>query len=372
VAALLNGMLQRGISARNQAPLVAVFDYLGAEVSSEIEHAGLTTTVRGLSKDCAAFLHLLAEMLQSPSIEASEFEKVRDEVLGRLRELEGEAGWAAQQALRQRFHPTGQTSQSMSLGSAGNVESLSLADVRDFYQRCFRPQQLIVSIAGDVPPEEALTAAENAFGTWKGEAGTAAPFPMRTMSSQRTAGAFEFKAKQSALVLAGLASLSAVQPDYHPFLILNQILVGAPGGGRLGDRVLAGDAALYGIQGEVTGGAAEQLFSVRVLAAPPEIERAVALIREELGRIRELGVTEEEIQRAKRSLIQAWTARMGSNDEVARVLQQVEVQGLGLDYLEKYPSLIEGVSRESLLDCARTRFDFDRAAIVVMSPGAAK
>jgi zinc protease len=372
VAALLNGMLQRGISAKNQAHLAAVFDFLGAEVSSEIDDAGLTTTVRGLSKDCAAFLQLLAEMLQSPPIESSEFEKVRDEVLGRLRELEGESGWAAERALRQRFYSMGRTSQSMAPDSVGSLENLRLEDVRDFYQRCFQPQQLILSVAGDIPPEEVLIAAENAFGTWKGEASAATPFPTRTMSSQRTTGSFEFKTKQSALVLAGLASLSAVQPDYHPFLILNQILVGAPGGGRLGDRVLAGDAAIYGIQGEIAGGAAAQLFSVRVMAAPSEIERAVALMREEFGRIRDLGVTEEEIRRAKRSLIHAWTVQMGSNEDVARMLQHIESQGLGLDYLEKYPSLIEGVSRESLLDCARTRFEFDRAAIVVMSPGAAK
>jgi len=43
---------------------------------------------------------------------------------------------------------------------------------------------------------------------------------------------------------------------------------------------------------------------------------------------------------------------------------------LGPDYLEKYPTLIVGVSRESLLDCARTRFDFDRATVVVKAPPA--
>ena len=83
------------------------------------------------------------------------------------------------------------------------------------------------------------------------------------------------------------------------------------------------------------------------------------MIREECGRIKDLGVTEEEIKRAKRSLIHAWTVRMGNHDEIARVLQHMEAQGLGPDYLEKYPRLIEGVSRESLLDCARMRFDFE-------------
>jgi zinc protease len=106
------------------------------------------------------------------------------------------------------------------------------------------------------------------------------------------------------------------------------------------------------------------------MADASEVERAISLMREEFGRIKDLGVTEEEIRRAKRSLVHAWTVRLGNNDEVARVLQHMEAHGLGPDYLGKYPTLIEGVSRESLLDCARTRFDFEKAAVVVMAPAA--
>ena len=84
VATLLNEMLLRGMSAKNQAPLAVVFDYLGAEVSSEISDGIATITVRGLSKDCAAFLQLLAEMLQSPSFAPAEFDKVREGLLGEI------------------------------------------------------------------------------------------------------------------------------------------------------------------------------------------------------------------------------------------------------------------------------------------------
>jgi zinc protease len=370
VAALVSGLLRRGLSGKSQASLASVFDFLGAEVSSELDDEISTTIVRGLSKDCGTFLQLLAEMLQSHSFGQPEFDKARDESLGRLRELEEEADWGAEQALRQRLYTAGHSSQNTALGTVGSVEHLRLADARDFYQRYYRPQQLIVSIAGDILPEATLTAGENAFGSWKGEASAVPPSATRMMPSQKTAEAFESKTKRSVLVLAGLASPSAVQPDYYPFLILNQILAGAPAGGRLGDRVLAGDAAIYGIQEETIGGTSEPLFSVRVMAEASEVERAITLMREEFGRIKGLGVTEEEIRRAKRSLIHAWTVRMGNHDDLARMLQQLEAHGLSPDYLEKYPTLIEGVSRENLLDCARTRFDFDRAAIVVVTPAA--
>jgi len=224
VAALVSRLLRRGMSGKRQASLASVFDFLGAEVSSEVDDAISTTIVRGLSKDCVTFLQLLAELLQSRSFAQPDFDKVRDESLGRLRELEGEAGWAAEQVLRQRLYPAGHPLQTMALGAAGSVEQLRLADARDFYQRYYRPQHLIVSIAGDISPEEALTAGENAFGSWKGEASPASISATRMMPSQKTVASVA-KTRRGALVLAGHASPSAVQSDYYPFLILNQILV---------------------------------------------------------------------------------------------------------------------------------------------------
>jgi predicted Zn-dependent peptidase len=324
--------------------------------------------VRGLSKDCAAFLQLLGEMLQSPSFAPADFDKAREGLLGKLRELEGDTNWAAEQALRQRFYSAGHPSGKRTLGT---VEFLRLADVRDAYQRYYRPQHLIVSIAGDIPPDEAFAAAENAFGAWKRETVSASSSPTRMIGSQKPERAFELNTKRTTLVLAGLASLSSDQPDYYPFLILNQILVGAPGGGRLGDRVLTADSAIFGVQGLATEGTRERLFAVRAMADPSDVEKVTALLREEIGKISKLEFTDEEIRRAKRSLIHAWGVRMGNNEEVARMLQHIEAEGLGPDYLEKYPALIEGISRGSLTDCARTRFDFAQAAVVVAGPGIA-
>ena len=47
-----------------------------------------------LAKIVATFLQLLAEMLQSHSFSQPDFDKVRDESLGRLRELEEETDWS--------------------------------------------------------------------------------------------------------------------------------------------------------------------------------------------------------------------------------------------------------------------------------------
>lgn len=367
VAGLVSELLWRRVSGKRQVPLAAVFDFLGADVARNAGHSAMTTIVRGLSKDCATYLELLAEMVDLPELETEDFDKLRNEWLGRFRLLERNPDWAAEQALRQHLGAARDPSQGAVQGSSAIVEQTSLGDVRSFYRRYYRPERLVVTIVGDLPPEEMLAAGEKVFSGWK----TGPLASERTLAaSQRTTWPSELETRQGALVVAGIASLPVGHQDYHPLLILTQILSGGPGGGKLGDRVLASDAAIYDIRADVRGGAQQQLFSVRAAASASEVEKVLALMREEFARLKEGRFTPEEVKRVKRGLIHAWAVKMGNNDGLGEMLQDIEAQGLGIEYLEKYPSLIEAVSTDSLLDCARTRFDFDEAAVVVLKTAA--
>ncbi|MCI0625384.1 MAG: insulinase family protein [Acidobacteria bacterium] len=370
IAAFVSAMLKRGTSVKSNAPLGAVFDFLGAEVSTDTDYLVSTTTVRGLSKDTSTFLQLLGEMFQSPSFTPSDFDQVRAEQLGRLREQEEDPVWVAEQALRQRVYPLGNPLRRMAPGAAESVENLKLADVKDFYRHYYRPEHLVVSIAGDVQPEQVLAVGESAFGGWKEEAMPGSFSAPRTTPGlgvgQRQVAV---KGKRNAQVLAGIAGVSTPHPDYYPLLILNQILGGIPWGGRLGDRMPPRDASIHFIQSQFQGDMTGGLFSVSASADPAGVDKVIALIREEMDRMRDPSVTEAEVRSAKRSLINAWAVQLGSNEGIAHELLRMELHGLGEDYLQKYPSFIEAVSMESLLDCARTRFVFDQAAVVVAGPG---
>jgi zinc protease len=306
-------------------------------------------------------------MVDLPDLGAADFDKLRNEWLGRFRLLERDPDWAAELALRQRFGAIRDPSHGTVQEGSEIVEQAGLDDVRSFYRRYYRPERLVVTVVGDVSPEEMVAAGEKALSGWEsGPAASERALP----ASQRTSRPSESETKQGALVVAGIASLPPAHQDYHPLLILTQILCGVPGGGRLGDRVLAGDAAIYDIRADVRGGARERLFSVRAAASASEVEKVLALMRAEFARLREGGVTPEEVTRAKRGLIHAWAIKMGNNEHLGEMLQDIEAQGLGIEYLERYPSLIEAVSTDSLLDCARTRFEFDETVVVVLKPAA--
>ena len=77
----------------------------------------------------------------------------------------------------------------------------------------------------------------------------------------------------------------------------------------------------------------------------------------------------QEAASAKRSLIHAWSVQLDGNESIAQQMALMELYELGEDYFQRYPELIEGVTMESLLDCARTRFAFEQGALIIAGPG---
>ena len=94
---------------------------------------------------------------------------------------------------------------------------------------------------------------------------------------------------------------------------------------------------------------------------------AIRVAVEEIRRIREQGVSQEELQSAKDYLIGSFPLRLDTNRRVANFLSQVEFFGLGLDYPERYPDIIRRISREDVLRVARRYLQPEKLIVVVVA-----
>ena len=108
-------------------------------------------------------------------------------------------------------------------------------------------------------------------------------------------------------------------------------------------------------------------FQVAMQTKNESAGEALRVAVAEIRRIREQGVTEEELQSAKDYLIGSFPLRLDTNQRVAGFLSQAEFFGLGLDYPERYPELIHKVSRDDALRVARRYLQPEKLIIVVVA-----
>ncbi len=138
--------------------------------------------------------------------------------------------------------------------------------------------------------------------------------------------------------------------------------------GRIGDvvREKAGLAyhASTSLSASIDGGS----WEVSAGVSPMNLQRAIDLILSELQRFIQEPVTREELQDSQANFVGRLPLSLESNAGVANALLNVERFQLGLDYYQRYPSLVQSITPEMVLETARRFWHPDRLAIVSAGP----
>jgi zinc protease len=95
-------------------------------------------------------------------------------------------------------------------------------------------------------------------------------------------------------------------------------------------------------------------------------QQAIRIATEEIRRMRQELVSDQELNDAKDYLIGSFPLRLDTDRRVASFLAQVEYYQLGLDYPERYPALIRGVTREDVARVAKKYLDPERLIVVIV------
>lgn len=101
---------------------------------------------------------------------------------------------------------------------------------------------------------------------------------------------------------------------------------------------------------------------------PRNVSRALEAIQAEIKELREHGVTQDELDEAQDFLTGFLALRLETNDGVAASLSDIEFFNLGLDYIERYPTVIRSVTREQIHAAVQKYARLENAVTVVVGP----
>ena len=109
-------------------------------------------------------------------------------------------------------------------------------------------------------------------------------------------------------------------------------------------------------------------FVVRAGVHPSNVDVAVECALEEMERIRREPVTDDELSDAKSAIVRSLPRQLENNEGMAGALHSMEQYRLGLDYLDRFPDLVGGVTVEQVLDVAARRLQPERCVVAVAGP----
>jgi len=369
LAAFAAEMLTRGTTTRTFAEINEAVESVGASLWVD---GGLHMTSFGakcLVEDLPLILEILADVLQNPSFPPIEVEKVRGEIMTGLQQRDNNTRAMADLTFRALVYPEPHPYGRSSDGYRHSIPEITRDDLLSFYQDYYRPLGMMVVLVGAIEPEKGLGMLNRAFQNWQ----PSTPRPpqnlppiQRLASVQRKSVTLAGKT-QSDLVL-GCPGLARKDPDYLAAKLANSVFGVFGMMGRLGDHVRDELGLAYYVFSRLEAGLGAGPWAVIAGVNPRNVDRAVAAILDEIRRLRETPVSDEELNDSKAYLIGSLPLQLETNEGVATAILDMELYQLGLDYLQRYEGLVRAITTEDVQRVARMYLDPESYALAIAGP----
>ncbi|WP_157609683.1 M16 family metallopeptidase [Variovorax sp. Root473] len=260
------------------------------------------------------------------------------------------------------------------VGWMSDLESMTPADARAFFQRWYVPANAVLVVVGDVDVARVRALAEKYYGSIPARA--VPERKPRTEPAQRGIRRIEFKApaEQAYVSLAfrvpQLTNVDDANSDAWALVVLSAVLDGYAGA-RLDRALTQGPARVADSAGAYAGfvGRGPQLFMLDgVPAAGKTAETVEAALRAQVARVAKEGVGEAELARVKTQWVASETYKRDSVMAQARELGSNWIQGLPLDASERIVARLQAVTAAQVQAVAARYFGDDQLTVATLRP----
>jgi zinc protease len=365
---MVSEMLLRGTETRSAPEISEVLESVGASAGFSAGYHTIGFGGKALAEDLPLLVDVLADCLENPTFPATELAKVRGEVQTTLLERAHDTRAMAGLLFRELAYPDHPYGRSL-LGYDDTVVAVDRDAVAGFHERHMSPEGMVVAVVGAVDIEAAVADLEATLGTWRTDATESVrdvPDPARIVDVRRRFHAMPEKT-QTDLVL-GVPGLRRSAPEFLAARLANTVLGVFGMYGRLGKAVRDAQGLAYYAYSSLAAGWGAGPWMAIAGVSPVKVQRAVDTILDEIRRLRDELVPQEELNDSKAYLTGSMPLRLETNEGMTGYLLDVERYDLGLDYLDRYADLMNGITAEEVQAVAREYLSPEAYALAIAGP----
>jgi len=362
---LMTRMLLQGTRTRQASQIANEIESIGGHLDTYAANNSFGLNAEVLSADLTTGLDLLADVILNPAFPPEPLERERQVQLAGIRAQRDELLQSAFARMREGlFGPQAYGLQA--IGNETSVQQLQVDHLRSLHQRLARPNNGVLAVFGDVRTEALLKAVQQRFGDWEAGApvleSLASPAPLDTCVHLR-----EARNKKQAVLVIGFRGCSVGDPRRYALELIQEACSDL--GSRLFTRIRDELGLAYYVGAQNMVGLVPGYFAFYVGTAPDQVDQVETELLAETAKLRETGLSTEELRRAKAKVIgQRKIARQDLGAHATSVGLD-ELYGLGHRYHEGEDARYEAVTAEEIVEAARTHMRADACVISILGPG---
>jgi len=358
----------RGTTTRDARTWADALDAIGAAARLDVGSHAATFSAQSLGSDLDVLLELMADAVIRPAFADPEVELVRQQTVAQIEEDARNTRAVAELAWRELVYPKGHPFRARPIGDLDVVRGASANDLREHHRRAIRPEGAVLVVAGGVEAKQVFDASAKAFTSWR----AGGPREERKIPEARVPSPVRklevVPDKTQSDVVLGWPGLPRTDPRFVAARVTNMVFAADTFASRAGHVVRDELGLAYYVFSTLGGSRGQSPWVVRMGVNPINVERAVSTTLDELRKIVDGKVAEDDLELAQDKLVGELDVARESPAGVASLLLEGEVFELGPDYAERYPRELRAVTVEQVVEMARTFLPPDRYGLAIAGP----
>jgi len=363
--AALTGSQLRGGGTRNLVPadLDRELEFMASSVESSFGADLGSISLTSLTKNLDRTLQIFSDVLFRPRFDEKRLEVAKRQALEMIRRQNDDPKEVGDRELQKALyagHPLG------SMPTAATISAIKQGDLQSFHQRFVRPDNMILTVAGDFDRTNILAALNRLIGEVKPEGRLQLPEVSQVKLQFAPAVLYAPKQVNQTVIRLGHLGITKDDPDLYAIRVLDFIL-GGSFTSRLMMEIRTNQGLAYNVGSHFdVGRRFIGSFSAETETRAEATAKTIGLMTSIIAGIRKGPVTEQELKLAKDSIINSFLFGFTTPASIVTQQARLEFYGYQPEYLDRYRERIAAVTREDVLRAAQKHLHPDAFKLVVV------
>jgi zinc protease len=275
-------------------------------------------------------VQLLAENELSPALPEEAFKTVQQRLARAVAGQIESPGFLTHQAVNTALFP--KEDPTLRHATPASVQALTLQDVKDYYQKTFRPDLAAIVVIGNIPSDQAKAVITEYFAGWRAE-GAKPETDLPTAPANKPASTAVPNASrvQDEVTLAETLQLNRFNPDYYALELGNHVLGGGFYATRFYRDLREKGGLVYSVSSSFNVGKTRGVYEVHYGCDPPNVSKAHNIVARDLKDMQTAPPSSHEVEEAKALLLREIPLSESSVETIAGGMISRTLLGLPLD-----------------------------------------
>ena len=368
VANLMTDIMMEGTANKTPEELEEEIELLGASINMRTGRESITIQGNTLVRNFEKTMDLVEEILLEPRWDEEELGRIKTSTINGIKRSAANPNTVARNVSNKLLYGENHPFAYPTSGTEESVESITMDDLKAFYNRNYSPSVTRFHVVGNIGKEQALNALKDLEAKWEAKD---VEIPTFEISNARDKSSLYFvdipNAKQSVINI-GYLSMKRTDPDYFPATVMNYKLGGSFSGNV--NLILREEKGYtYGARTGFSGSKITGTFSASSSVRTNTTFESVKIFKDEIEKYKN-GISQEDLDFTKNALIKSNARRFETQFSLLGMLQNISNYGLPKDYIADEENIVRNMTLEQHKALANKYLDETKMGYLVVGDAA--